>query len=224
MVVGSISQGSSPVRQCLFDRLGCTSPIYDGGRVWSWEEKELHINVLEMKLVILALDTFYNRITGESVVLMSLKKHGGTVLKVLCDLAQEIVPWSELQLMALTAKYLSRKMNILADQLSRPDQVLPTGWSLLPWVFDMICEVLGHPHVDLFATRANTKLLSYVSLVLDPMAWKQDAFQHPWDDRIAYAFPHRSSSSRVVKSDAFNMSLLGFDHFSGFKWSGSPTY
>ena len=52
-----------------------------------------------------------------------------------------------------------------------------------------ICELFSHPHVDLIATRVNTKTPLYVSPVPDPMAWKQDAFQPPWNDLIGYAFP-----------------------------------
>ena len=49
---------------------------------------------------------------------------------------------------AILATYIPEKRNILADQLSRPDQFLLTEWSLLPWVFDNICRDL----VDLFAS------------------------------------------------------------------------
>ena len=64
--------------------------------MWSWEERQLHINILWMKVVILALKAFLNRLSGESIILMSdnaivvayLKKQGGTVSKVLCDLEQ----------------------------------------------------------------------------------------------------------------------------------------
>ena len=55
--------------------------------MWSQGKNELHINVLKMKAVQLALNTFLTRIKGESVLLMSdnammvanLKKQGGTV-------------------------------------------------------------------------------------------------------------------------------------------------
>ena len=43
--------------------------------------------------------------------------------------------------------------------------------------------------MDLFATKANMIFPLYVSPVLDPMAWKQDALQPPWNDLNAYAFP-----------------------------------
>ena len=113
--------------------------------VWPQEEKELHINILEMKVVVLALNTL-NSATGESVVLISdnatvayLKKRGGTVSKMLCDLAQEVILWTELHSGTLTARYIPREKSILGDQLSRPDQVLPMEWSLLPRVFYVIC-------------------------------------------------------------------------------------
>ena len=32
------------------------------------------------------------------------------------------------------------------------------------------------------------KLPLYISPVVDPMAWKQDAFQHFWDNLGAYTF------------------------------------
>ena len=46
--------------------------------------------------------------------------------------------------MTLSARYILRKKSILVDQLSRSEQVLPTKWSLLPRVFDAICEVYSH--------------------------------------------------------------------------------
>ena len=129
------------------------------------------MNMLQMKAMILALNAFLDGITGKSLVLVSdnasvvacLKKHGGTISKVLCDLAQEVVPWPEIHLIALPERYVCRKKNILMDQLSHPDQVLPMEWSFLPWVFDLIYEVFGRPYIDLFAMRANTKLPLYVS-------------------------------------------------------------
>ena len=43
------------------------------------------------------------------------------------------------------------------------------------------------------------KLPSYISPVLDPMAWKQDSFQHPWNDLSAFAF-HRFALLRQALS------------------------
>ena len=107
---------------------------------------------------------------------------------MMCCMACEIVRRTELHSVTLTAQYILGKKNILAYQLSRPDEVLPKERSLLPRVFKAICGVFGCPHLNLFVTRVNTRLPLYISPVPDLMAWKQDAFQHPWDHLSAYAF------------------------------------
>ena len=132
----------------------------------------------------------------QSVVLMSdnalivtyLRHQDGTISRTLCLMASEITMWTERHLDCLSVRYIPGRKNILANQLSRLDQVLPMEWSLLPRVFEGICSVFGRPHLDLFATRANTKLPLYVFPVPNPLAWKQDAFQHPWDHLSTYAF------------------------------------
>ena len=90
------------------------------------------------KLVVLISDT--------ATVGMYLKQ-GGSVSKVMCDLARKIVHWSELHLVALLVRYSLRKKNILVDQLNRPDQVLPVEWLILPLVLDAICEVFALSHI-----------------------------------------------------------------------------
>ena len=102
--------------------------------VWSQEERELHINILEMNEIQLTLNVFLPRILGVSVVLMSdsatmmacLKKQRGSVSRVMCILAQEIMAWTELNSVTLSIRYILRKKNALADQLSHPDPILLT--------------------------------------------------------------------------------------------------
>ena len=67
--------------------------------------EDLHINALEMKAVILALNAFVDRLAGESVILVIdnatvvayLREQRDTIVKALCSLAQEIVMWLEIQ-------------------------------------------------------------------------------------------------------------------------------
>ena len=161
--------------------------------MWSQEENSLHVNMMEMKALSLALAAFLPQLSGQSVVPMSnnamdvayLWHQGGTVCRVLCHMAAEVVLWTKHHLVSLMARYILGTRNVLADQFSHPEQVLPTEWSRLPRVFEGICWVFGCPHFDLFATRANAKLLLYIPLVPDLMAWKLDAFQHPWDHMSA---------------------------------------
>ena len=123
-------------------------------------------------------------IIGQDLVLMSnnatvvtyLKKQGRTVSLDIYRLAQDMVGWLDLHMVSISARCILRNKNILACQLSHLDQVIPTDWSILPWVFDDACKVFGHPHLSLFATRANTKLPIRVYPVSVPIVWKQDAF------------------------------------------------
>ena len=55
-----------------------------------------------------------------------LRHQGGMVSHVLCRIAFEIVLWTERHSVALWARYIPGRNNNLADQFSRPDQVLPT--------------------------------------------------------------------------------------------------
>ena len=103
-----------------------------------------------------------------------LEEARGTVSRVICSLAQEIMAWLEVYIVTIIARFIPEKKNVLADQVSRSD--FPTEWSFLPRVIDAICKMFSYPRIDLFAMRADTKLPLYVSP--DLMIWRQDTFQH----------------------------------------------
>ena len=69
---------------------------------------------------------------------------------------------------------------MMADLLSRLNQVQSTEWSLHLQVFKHICLKWTTPHADLFATRLNHKVPLYVSPVPDPNAWDIDALNINW--------------------------------------------
>ena len=141
------------------------------------------------------------------------KRQVGIVSRVMCSLAQEIIAWSKLHLMTFCEIHSRKEKNILVDQLSHPDQVLPTKWSHLSRVFSVICKVYSHIHVDLLATRANTKLPLYVSPVLDPMVQKQDAFQHHRNTLSTLCiYPCCFSKTDLVEIHTFDRSLLNPGH------------
>ena len=186
-------------------------------RVWSCKESYLHINILEMKTVILSLVAFLPQLLGQSVVPMSdnvtvvayLQSEGGTVSRVLCHMALDIVLWTERQSVSLSARYIPGKKNVLVDPTQSSQPVFPTEWSLLPRVFEAICEFFGHPHLKLFTTRANAKLSLYISPVMNPMIRKQDTIQHRWDHSLSLRRSSVcSSSASIVKSAAFNRALV----------------
>ena len=49
----------------------------------------------------------------------------------MCNLVREIVLWTEAHSVTLMVRYIPGKKSILAGQLSCPDEVLPTEWSLM---------------------------------------------------------------------------------------------
>jgi len=64
-----------------------------------------------------------------------------------------------------------------------------TEWKLDVDVFKMITHALGTPSIDMFASRLNYQLTSYVSWGPDPHALAIDAFTLDWTDHFLYAFP-----------------------------------
>jgi hypothetical protein len=89
-------------------------------------------------------------------------------------------------------------LNVHADRLSRRGQILATEWSLHPRVTSALWLLWGRPHVDLFATRENFKLPTFVSPLPDEMAWASNAFTISWAGMKAYAYPPTSLIPRVL--------------------------
>ena len=174
--------------------------------VWSAQEKLLHINLLEMKALFLGLQAFQEDVAGHHVTAMCdnstvvayVNKQGGTVSRSLCLLTSRLLRWTESFDVHLDARYLPGESNVLADVLSRREQVVGTEWSLHPQVARALLRAWGNPSIDLFATCLNAKLPLYCSLVPDPQAVFEDAFRHPWDDLDLYAFPPFPLVGRVI--------------------------
>ena len=174
--------------------------------LWTEQERQEHINLLELKAVYLALQAFQHRVAHQSVALMCdnstvvayVNKQGGTVSLSLCKLTKELLLWAEANGTTLLARYLPGKSNVVADLLSRRGQVIGTEWSLHPQVANELFRQLGAPTLDLFATSLNKKLPLYCSLVPDPLAVMEDAFVHSWDDLEVYAFPPFALIRRVL--------------------------
>ena len=90
-------------------------------------------------------------------------------------------------------------LNVMADLLSRSNQVQSTEWSLHPQVFKQICQKWFTPHVDLFATHLNHKLPLYVSAIPDPKASDIDALNINWTGLTAYAYPPTALLHRLIQ-------------------------
>ena len=145
--------------------------------IWSQDQAQLHINVLELQAIWLGLRAFSQRVENTRVALMSdntsavayLRNQGGTKSLAMNDLATDICLWAEKRGMTLVPRYLPGHLNVLADHLSRRGQILKTEWSLNQTVADRIFRAWGRPFVDLFALGKNTKLAICVSPIRESL-------------------------------------------------------
>ena len=132
--------------------------------LWSDREKRLHINVLELKAVSLALRDFKDQCqnqtvlvaTDNSTVVAYINKQGGTHSAEMCSLLWKIMTWCHHYRITLKARHIPGCLNVMADLLSRSNQVQSTEWSLHPQVFKQICQKWFTPHVDLYASEPQT--------------------------------------------------------------------
>jgi hypothetical protein len=162
--------------------------------------------MLEMIAVQNCLQAFHSQLTGKHVTICGdnttclayLRNQGGTLSPNLSKKAEEILLWAENQGISIATQFVPGAMNVLADQLSRPNQILPTEWTITHQKLTPVWERWGKPMIDLFATRYSKRLPLYVSPVKDPEAWKIDAFQLNWTNLEAYAFPPTPLLPKVI--------------------------
>ena len=117
----------------------------------------------------------------------------------LCALLWRILTWCTGKQVTLKARHIPGRLNVVADKLSRLGQTIQTEWSLLPEVFQTLCNRWHQPQIDLFATRFNNKLPLFVSPVPDPMATAVNALSLSWENLDAYAFPPTAILGKVVE-------------------------
>ena len=111
--------------------------------LWSDQGKRLHINALQLKAVSLALRSFKDQCqnrtvlvaTDNSTVVAYINKQGGTHSAEMCALLWKIMTWCYHYHITLKARHIPEGLNVMADRLSRSNQIQSTQWSLHPQVF-----------------------------------------------------------------------------------------
>ena len=104
------------------------------GGLWSLSEKHLHINLLEMKAVLLALQFFKTDCRNNQVLITSdntsvvayINKQGDTRSAELCALMWRILTWCHQNKVTLRARHVPGSLNVIADGLSRRNQIQST--------------------------------------------------------------------------------------------------
>jgi hypothetical protein len=169
-------------------------------------ERPRHINELEMRAVLLAVQHWRRDLAGHSVQLLVdnsttviyLKKDGGTKSAILARLTKEISDICISRDITLFPCYLPGLANIESDALSRGKA--QDEWFLLPVVAAKIFRIYEDPDIDLFASKNTAQLPKYFSLDRhDRQAWGVDALVQRWDFRVMYAFPPPSLILSVLQ-------------------------
>ena len=176
---------------------------------WSTQQSKLHINVLELKAVLLALKTFVPQLSlhqriiqvasDNTTVCVYINKQGGTLSWDMFALTWHLFAFCHKNKIVLLARHVPGVMNLVGDQLSRSQQTLHTEWSLNPKIFKWLSQIDFQPQIDLFATRFNHKLPQHVSPVPDSKALAVDALEMNWSGLHHYSFPPTVLCPLVVK-------------------------
>ncbi|XP_068215849.1 uncharacterized protein [Palaemon carinicauda] len=151
-------------------------------RFWTPSQNSRSINWRELKAIREAVLHFTPLCTSEVVAVYAdnsttisyLKKEGGTKSQPLNLLAQEILQWAEDHNVILRPQFIPGKKNVIADALSRGDQVIGSEWTLCQEVVDRLVH-LWPSNIDLFATALNFRIPAYFSPQTDPQSAGVDA-------------------------------------------------
>ena len=175
------------------------------GGPWSAEERDMHINEKELMAVFLTLQCFCRDMTDchirlqiDNTTAVAYINNQGGKKKHLHNTAKLIWTWARDRNIWLSAAHLPGAMNTLADFESRRVYGSESEWMLLPWLFQDVMSKYDQCEIDLFASRLNKQLDSYVSWHPDPGALAIDAFTLTWTNKLLYAFPPFSLISRVL--------------------------
>ena len=173
---------------------GCHDDI--NGR-WSLHEQNLDINCLELKAVKLAIQSYaplyrvckHIRIMSDNTSAIAyINKQGGTKCMTQNDLSVKIWEYAMENGIHISAAHIPGKHNILADEASRKFQDA-AEWKIPKCTFKSLVRAFGKPDIDLFASRLNHQLPTYVSWLPDPGSTYIDAMTISWSGKYIYAFP-----------------------------------
>ena len=170
---------------------------------WTRIDRRLHINCLELKAVIRALQHWAPLLQGHQVMIATdnfiYQQAGRDSLPFPAALDCRASPLVRVTRHSSPGETHSR----LPERDSRPpissesgntDRVVPT-----PRDHQTHLQGLGTPEVDMFATLSNSHLPRFMSPVPDPRALAVDALSQDWQGRSMYMFPPFPLLSKVVQ-------------------------
>ena len=165
--------------------------------LWKGGEETWSSNRRELQAILLAIRTWESLLRGKTLLVATdnttaiayINKQGGLHSRPLHDIALNLFHLCQQARISVRARHIQGKLNLVADMLSRPDQIFPLEWRVDPAVLRDVFVLWGKPLVDVFATSLNTQLPVYFSPVPDPGAAAVDGLSQQWRGLFLYAFP-----------------------------------
>jgi hypothetical protein len=178
--------------------------------LWDHTMLDRHSNEKELMTIVIALQRF--PLTPNSTVLFfsdnkatvaCVNRQGSPRSVSLQKISHRVFQVAKRKSVHVSARYIPGVLNTEADALSRTAPV-PSEWSLDLSSFCLICNSLGVPEVDLFASRNNAKLPLFISPFPDLKAIATDALSTDWNRwEFIYLFPPVGLLPKVLQKLRF---------------------
>ena len=170
------------------------------------EEKQLHINALELEARLLGLRYFIKeekihiKVFSDSTTAIGCINKTGTSHSDICHHFTKLIwEWAEKKGIHITAAHIPGDKNIEADRESRELSV-DLEWMLYLKSLSKALVLLNYtPKVDLFASNVSHPFHTYYSYKEDPEASDVDSFSADWSSLRFYALPPFSIVLKVLK-------------------------
>ena len=137
--------------------------------------------------------------SDNTTVLAYLRKQGGTVSHLLTQMAGDLLQLMDDWGTTLSFRHIPGRRNVLADLLSRSNQVVQSEWTLTQEALDWLWTQCPKPKLDAFATCFNNRMDRYWSPVPDPQALAQEAMSQSWTAEPLYVPPPNGLLPAVLR-------------------------
>ena len=195
---------------------------------WSEQELVFSINYLELKAIYFALQSLYADVRNKHIEIQCdnvsavkyIRDLGGITSPDMDYLASEIWHWCLSRNIFISAVHIAGASNLRADFLSRHFSD-STEWMLKRQIFDRLCRQCFVPDVDLFASRLNKQLDTFVSWFPEVGAYRNDAFSFSWHEFLPYIFCPFNLVGKVVTkiiTDKVQKALMIIPHWRSQIW------
>ena len=123
----------------------------------------MRLNSIRAKVIVQSKYDVHIRLRIDNVTaVIYINNMGGTKSRICNLIANEIWTWSIYRNIWLSAEHLPGSKNVLADEQSRLFNDT-TEWMINKCVFLELVKIFGSPAIDLFASRLNKQVTTFVS-------------------------------------------------------------